>query len=432
MSQARTAIGSTQDQVWTDDAPYLTCERQWDVVGHGSGYILRLVQVPISFEFLHVRRERGDLVGQLRVMTDLTGTRGWSGTLNAGTLNLSSPTQRKARAGTLEDLSRAPHIDWLRLLEEFSIRVHTADGEGDPGVWLHNVKPTTQAVHLDVDGLELTRKHSNLLFGESDTFKSWKLLRVLGDMAIRGINVALLDYELDEDAYAARSVQLFGVNAPPILYLACSKSLALEFDRVQREFHRHKIAFCGLDSVVPACGSSSPNDAEAANELIGTLRRLDVGSLLVAHVPKSAAGQQGDEKPFGSQFWFNLCRSIYYVARTSTADPVVCGYYHRKSSLSRRRAAFGLSWQFDDAGAVTVSRVDLADTPELAAKQSTWERMRDLLRHGPLSPAEVADRLDIKSDTIRKTLQRSKAFKRIDCADGSHKLALVERRWGAA
>jgi hypothetical protein len=70
----RTFVGSAQDVVWTDDAPYLTCERRWDVIGHGRGYVMGLVEVPIMFDLSHVRRERGQLYGQIRVLSDLDGT----------------------------------------------------------------------------------------------------------------------------------------------------------------------------------------------------------------------------------------------------------------------------------------------------------------------------------------------------------------------
>jgi hypothetical protein len=427
----RPVIGSAADLAWADDAPYLTCERQFEVIGHGRGYVFRLVQVPIEFEFLHVRRERGQLYGQFRVVTDLHGTRNYEGALGAAcTLNLSDQRARKAHAAQLADLSRAPHIDWWRLLEEFAARVVAADADGDPAVFLHTVAPKVGPIHFDIHGVEFTRRHANMIFGESDTLKSWEALHILGELAQRGVNVALLDWELDEDAYASRLRRLF-VEAPPILYLPCRKSLALEFDRVQREFHKHKIEFAAVDSVVPAGGAANPNDAEAANQLVGSLRQLDVGSLLVAHVPKSAAEQKGHEKPFGSQFWFNLCRSIWYVART-TSDPVVTGLYHRKSSLSRLRPNVGRRWTFDgDDGRVTVERVGLADVPELAERQSTRDRLRDLLQRGPLLSTMVASELGVKSDTLKKTVQRfPHLFTKHISADGETRLALVERRYG--
>ena len=83
--------------------------------------------MPIIFEFLHVRRERGQLFGQLRVLSDLERTRNYEGSIGAPcTLNLSSQRERKSHADQLADLSRAPHIDWWRLLEEFGARVLAA------------------------------------------------------------------------------------------------------------------------------------------------------------------------------------------------------------------------------------------------------------------------------------------------------------------
>jgi hypothetical protein len=420
------------DPVWTDDAPFLTCERQFDVIGHSRGFVLRLVGVPITFELLHPRRERGQFYGQLRVLSDLVGTRHFQGAIGAPcTLNLSSQRERKAHAHQLKELSRAPQIDWWRLLEEFSARVLAAEADGEPAIFLHDVVPTTGEIHFDVDGLEFTRKHANMIFGESDTLKSWMTLRILGELASRGVPVALLDWELDEEVYHTRLTQLYGSQPPPILYLPCSRALSLEFDRVQREFHKHRIAFAGVDSVVPAGGSANPNDPEAANQIVGALRQLGVGSLLIAHVPKSAADQKGYEKPFGSQFWFNLCRSIWYVARSSN-DPVVTGFYHRKSSLSRRRPDVGLRWAFDgDTGPVHVTRATLADVPDLAERQSIRDRLQALLRRGPALSTDAATELGIKADTLKKTVQRNpKLFGKQLGVDGETRLSLVERRYG--
>jgi hypothetical protein len=408
------------DPIFDNAAPYLTCDRQFEVIGHGRGYVLRLVQVSIVFELLHVRRERGELLGQLRVLTDLPLTRSYEGALGApGTYNLSSPTARKQRASLLADLSRRKDIDWLRLLEEFAIRVVAADAEGDPRVWLDQVKPRTTDTHLDVDGLQLTRKHPNMLFGAQDTLKSWTALRILGELSRRGIPVAIVDYELDDEAHATRVGLLYGSQPPPILHLAMRKPVVADLDRLEREFHKHGIQFCVVESVVPAVGVANANDADTASHLIGSLRQLDVGSLLIAHVPK-ADQVKGNERPFGSQFWHALVRSSWFVDR----------YYHRKHSLSKPRPSVGLAWTFSDE-AVTVSRANPSEGADLADRQSLWERMRDLLRSGPLTPAEVTTQLNAKPETIRKTVQRFKLFTRIEGADGQNRLALAERRYSS-
>ena len=120
---SRTTVGSAQDVVWTDDAPYLTCDRQWEVIGHGRGYILRLVQVPIIFEFLYVRRDRGELYGQLRVLTDLPGTRSYEGALGApGTFNLTSP-QAATNAEFTRVLARRLHRPAVFPAPAFALRI---------------------------------------------------------------------------------------------------------------------------------------------------------------------------------------------------------------------------------------------------------------------------------------------------------------------
>lgn len=86
-----------------------------------------------------MRHERGQLYGQLRVLSDLAGTRNYEGSIGAPcTLNLTSQRERKSHAEQLKDLSRAPQIDWWRLLEKFAARVLAAEADGQPAVFLHD------------------------------------------------------------------------------------------------------------------------------------------------------------------------------------------------------------------------------------------------------------------------------------------------------
>jgi hypothetical protein len=106
--------------------------------------------------------------------------------------------------------------------------------------------------------------------------------------------------------------------------------------------------------------------------------------------------------------------------------------YHRKSSLSRRRAAVGLQWTFaGEDGPVSIKRATLADVPDLADRLSTKDRLQALLRRGPVAVAEVTTALDVKPETLKKTLQRfpNMFIKRLG-ADGEPRLALVEHRHG--
>jgi hypothetical protein len=283
--------------------------------------------------------------------------------------------------------------------------------------------------HYDLDGVTVTRRSPSMIFGDAGTGKSQWLLYQLGQLASRGVRVALADWELDALAHKRRLAAMFGAVMPYVLHIACTRPLVYEVDRIRRIVVDEEIAYLGIDSVAPAC-HDEPSSAEAATAFFRALRQLGVGSLLVAHTPK--ATEVGQERPFGSQFWYALCRSIWYVAsQPSDADPnrLVVLFTHRKSNLSRLLPAAGFAFDFQDA-TTTIRRCDVAhESCDLAARLPLWQRMRAACQTRPRTVAELAAELDTTVDTLNRTVRRKSAlFARVPGNDGVTRIALVERR----
>jgi hypothetical protein len=404
-------------------------ERVWRVIGDGDRFVLRIPDLAIEFELDRPHRDRGELVGQLTVRTDLKGARvSVDRTLNVGTFNASSSSAKQTRAKTLAELSRAPQIDWHRLVEEFATRALIADVTGQPAVSLRDVPDDGEDDHYDLDGVIVTRRSPSMIFGDAGTAKSFWGLHQLGRLADRGVRCALVDWELDALAHKRRLRAMFGDSMPYVLHIACSRPLIYEVDRIRRIIVDEEIQYLGLDSVAPAC-HDEPSSAEAATAFFRAVRQLGVGTLLVAHTPKAV--ELGQERPFGSQFWYALCRSIWFVAAQPAASDsgrLVVGFYHRKSNLSRLMPAMGFSFDFTQTS-TAITRCDLAEVDGLSERMPLWQRMRDTLRAGPLPLDELAERLQAKPDAIKKAAQRgTRTFTKVLGSDGVTRLALVERR----
>ena len=73
----------------------------------------------------------------------------------------------------------------------------------------------------------------------------------------------------------------------------------------------------------------------------------------------------------------------------------------------RRRPPVGFNVTFTKDRAV-FSRVDVAETAELASRLSIKQRMAALLRKGSWTAEQIADELDTKIDTVQKTVRRNK------------------------
>jgi hypothetical protein len=162
----------------------------------------------------------------------------------------------------------------------------------------------------------------------------------------------------------------------------------------------------GFDSIAPAC-HGRPEEAEAASVYFRSVRQIGGGSLHIAHTTK---GENADQRPFGSTFWFNLARSVWYAKLVEDQGAVrQLGLYHRKSNLGPLLPAVGFELEFSPQ-ATAIRRTRLADVPELARGLSLTQRIRGFLRSGAKTREQIAAEFDdVKADSLKRTLNRALA-----------------------
>lgn len=424
--------------VWTDDAPAIAGRREFERVGDGERYILTLQDVPIEFEVEHLRRVRDDLVGQVTVRCALTGARTFGSLLEISTENLSSAFVRQKFAKILERQSRAPQIDWARLVNEFAIRVIEAEAAGQSSVLLTDIPDRADDGYYDVSGIKLATHGVSGIYAKGDSGKSLVTLWMLGELAKRRIPVALLDFEWEGLPHKKRAAKLWpDGQQPPIRYIQCTRPLVQMADSLRRELIKHNIRYFAIDSVAPAC-HDKPEFADTAIAFSRAARYIagtQAGQVWLGHVVKSKEVIAGEEQFFGSVFWGNLIRCGWFVStqnRDTQADgPLVCAFHHRKRNGLAQLPAVGLAIHFEQ-GQTRIVRCDLGEeAPELAASLPLWQRMRDVLKRGPQTIPDLAEELGAKVDAVKKAAQRNTGlFQKLDGGMGvPARLALVERRF---
>jgi hypothetical protein len=402
-------------------------ERRFSQIGE-SHYELSIPSAGLRFDVDRLRRDHHDLIGELCVECSLAGARTVDGsTLSIATFNLSSATARQQRAKYLREQSDS-ELDFGLYLEELCQRTITAERAGSPSRPLHTYDRPGPDTELDIDGLRLLRDHPTILFGDGGSAKSYLALYIAGTLAGRGVSVLFCDWELGGSDHRDRLERLFGVDMPPVHYLRCDRPLIDEADRIGREVHRLSINYTIHDSIGVAC-AGPPEAAEHATGYFRAVRQIGVGSLHVAHISKADGA---DQKPFGSAFWHNSARSTWFVQRADESpdgQQINVGLFNRKANLGRLQPALGFQFTFE-SDRTRVQRIDLTTSDDLAPKLPTWQRMRQVLRTGPMTIPALADELDLRPEAVKKAAQRGdgRMFTRVVGADGSAKIGLVERR----
>jgi hypothetical protein len=422
------------------DIPWGTAPDQHTFKQLGEGaYRLGVPEHAVTFEVAHLWRNRDELRGHLVVSCQIKGARTFNGHLSSGTFALSDIRARGELARRLRERAATKNeVDWDGLLEEFITRVLKAEREGDPVRLLHTLERPTPDDVFNLEGLVLPKRHPSILFGDGGTFKSYMGLYVAGYLGQLGLKVLFADWELEGEDHRERLERLFGPSMPPVFYQRCYRPLVHEVETLQRHVIEQRIDYVICDSV--GCATDGPPEsAEAATKYFRAVRRLNVGSLHLAHVTKPKEDGADPTKPFGSVYWSNLARMTWFVKRTERADDsrIAIALFNKKANLNALRPAVGLEIMFG-ADRTLIQRVDVADIDELARSLPVWQRMKKALVSGPRTYVSLAEELGPPDEDGRKrfvdTMSREVRRKRnvftnlTNTSDGIHRIALVSRR----
>jgi len=385
-------------------------------------YALSLPQLGIVLEADRLRREHNELIGELSVRCRLPGARTYDGTLSIADFNLSSARARSERARLLSDRSTAKELDWQGYLEELCQRILGAERIGQPAVDLRELERPKADDAISIEGLSLPRRHPTTLFGDGGAAKSYTGLYLAGRLVQQGMSVALFDWELAGEDHRDRLERLFGKAMPKISYARCERPLVYEVDRLRRIVRDEGIGYAVYDSVAFAC-DGPPESAEIAGRYFRAVRQIGSGSLHIAHISKADGA---DLKPFGSAFWHNGSRCTYFVKLADSSpdgQELSVGIFHRKANLGRLHQPTGFKIQFTP-DRTYFSKENPADSPDLAEKMTIYQRMVHLLRGGALPLEQMAEEIDAKPDTIKRTVRR---YNKIFTVIEGGKVALLQR-----
>lgn len=360
----------------------------------GEIYRYTVPEHGIAFELDQMRRSWGDLVGELAVVRE-----GVSDVFR-GTCNVSNVERRQGVAQQIKRRAALPDVDWSALVEDFAVRCLRAEKQGAASVNLADVELPAAMPMLSVDGIVLDPSEPSCLFGDGGTGKSLLALYLAGTLANRGIRVAYIDGETNQVVQRRRLAALFGADLPRIEYVYMDRPLTYGVDRLTRIIREQGIQYAMLDSISFMCPEAEK--AESVERFSAALRRLQIGTLALAHITK--AGEENQKKPFGSTMWHNRFRVTWNIQRTdpdAAVTPIkAIGLWCRKyndNEDERMPGPFGFEVARDASGRVRYRRVDLASVDGLAGKLPVWKQIEAALRSGPLTRVELNEQIEAPS-----------------------------------
>lgn len=260
----------------------------------------------------------------------------------------------------------------------------------------------------------IPNRQSTVFFGRAGQGKTLLVANYLAVLAASGIeengiiprksNVLILDYEAGEDETESRISQLshgMGIDKPSIYYRKCIQPIDTDIDAIKEHSKAVKADLIIVDSAAPACGGS-PDDAEAVNRFFLSAGSLGVSLVVIAHVTNSDS-----KRPFGSVFWGNLPRRLYRVSSSENKEGISVGIRNTKSNWGRRIKPINLRFIFEK-DRIVVEPGSAQDLPDTDVDRDLVDRINDLLEEsGTMSATDIAEELDAKRDSVRKTLNRN-------------------------
>lgn len=405
--QADSSLAAAQAHI----APRSIRERVFRNLGD-QRYAIDFLPAGITLEVDRLRRERNELVGELSVKLAgaLPDAVTIDGILSAGDFNFSSTAARTTRAKLLKDRG-GNSVDWFGLLEEFCVKVMRAEREGAPAIILADQEPPDESTEAwQFEGFPVLQRLPMVLYADSGGGKSLFAMWIAGQLAklleAEGKTVIYADWELDIREHRKRFGRLFPMMPKSLLYVRCERSLKHEVDRLHRLMLSHQAAYIICDSIGFALDGGAETH-EAATEYFRALRRLPIGSLNLAHIPKQYDDGR-EAQIFGSTFFRAGGRSIYFLekVKAQSSKEVKMGLFHKKTNIGELNKPQGFRFKFH-ANRTTVDAFNVETEDELAAAMPLSDRIRLHLRDGAQQVKQLADSLGVQQDSIRKTLARN-------------------------
>ncbi len=344
--------------------------------------------------------------------------------LPSAQFNLSAPRTRSELVNNLTE--KNDKIPWRDVIDYLCREIQERAWTGEPGETLEILQTDKVAPPSYLLEPIIMRGVPSVIFGDKGVHKTilslafailitlpWPDNPLSLTTNCQGSKVAMLDWESDSPLTRFNLQRLCqGMNLEyfPIHYKRCKLPMADDIDQISSFLDNKEADTIVIDSLGGACGGDlfKPEPALRFFEAFRTLNRT---GLIIA---QNAKGEDNRKTIFGSTYFQYYSRNIFEIRKSSDAldkEETKVALFHTAGNYSGKYDPIGFHLYFSPTS-IKIER-EAVDFGEFMEKANRQQMLLEMLRDGPLTNAEIADKLQISQGNTRITVKRLADKKKI-------------------
>ncbi len=321
--------------------------------------------------------------------------------IHQANFNFSSTMSMDKLVQKLESI--ASIADWNKIIEQARVKIlqlYRSSGQ--------KIEELDENVtSLEVDYLYypfIIKDLINLIFGDGGTGKTIFAIYIAVELIKKNYKVLYLDYESSKEIIHRRYIRVaHDVQKKGFFYRKSTMRIQDDIENIKTAIDACKADFIIIDSVGIACGGNL-KEPDIVNNFFSTLHQLERTILILHHTSKLL---EAEKTPFGSAYFWNNARNVWEIIKNKDEDEHIIGLFNKKCNVSNLSPplAYKINY-FPDKIFFEPVIVEDFFLNNLRPKEKVVAFLKTIEK--PVTAAEIAKQLTLKSDTVRQILNRLK------------------------
>jgi len=290
----------------------------------------------------------------------------------------------KALKAAFDEVDVRPHELVEAFKEEFRIIL-----SGTKGKEISTLQPSKEPKFLLKPFI--IEKTINLLYGHGATGKSTIACYFATVLAENGYRVLYLDYENATEDPIARTIKKIKPNARNIIIRVCSNSFMDEIEQIYEEIQEWDIDVVIMDSAIKSMATDVFDPGQVSKYFM-FMEKFRTTWLLISHVAKN----NPDSDPFGSVFFYNFSRNVWFAKKLENHDSIIVQLVHKKSNFTKLQPSEIIQIREDERGLFKIEK----ETPERVFNKKQMVLL--VLEEGPATLEKLKQKLPALSINVIK------------------------------